>query len=260
MQIACFQTDLTDPQWNLIEPSLPAARRTGRPRTPLRPVVNAIFYVLTTGCQWRLLPKSFPPWQTVYHLFSQWKRRDLWSALNDRLRALVREQEGKTSRPTGAILDSQTVRSSAHGGEVGYDAGKKTKGRKRFLLVDTLGLVLGVLVQPASQPERAGGKNLLGDLLPWLPRLRKLWADGGYTGEDFAQWARHGRKKLQVEIVKRSDDVSGFQVLPKRWVVERTFGWLMQHRRLARDHERSASSATAWIYIAMIRIMARRLA
>src|SRR5271170_2990533 len=116
MQIACFQTDLTDPQWSLIEPSLPAAKRTGRPRTPLRPVVNAVLYVLTTGCQWRLLPKSFPPWQTVYHLFSQWKGRELWSALNGRLRALVREQEGKACRPTGAILDSQTVRSSAHGG------------------------------------------------------------------------------------------------------------------------------------------------
>jgi hypothetical protein len=260
MENANFDTDLTDEQWQAIEPYLPAAKSTGRPRTPLRRVFNAILYVVTTGCQWRLLPKTFPPFKTVFHIFQDWKRRHIWSALNDRLRALVREAEDRRSRPTVAILDSQTVRSSAHGGPVGYDAGKKTKGRKRFLLVDTLGMVLGAIVQPANQPERAGAMALLEPLLPWFPWLRKIWVDGGYTGEDFRRWVGRCRPNVDVEVVKRSEKTTGFHLLKRRWIVERTFAWLMQHRRLVRDHERTESSATAWIYIAMIRVMLRRIA
>ena len=260
MQIATFDTDVTDPQWELIAPLLPAAQRRGRPRTPLRPVLNAALYVVKSGCPWRLLPQNFPPWKTVYHHFRRWCRDHTWAAVNDCLRALVRAAHGKRSRPTAAALDSQTVRSDPHGGRVGYDAAKKTKGRKRFLWVDTLGLILGVWVQPAHTPERAGAQPLLAVVLPLFNWLRKLWVDGGYSGADFAQWVRQQRSKLEVQVVKRSDDVRGFEVLPKRWVVERTFAWLMQHRRLVRDYERTESSAIGWIHVAMIRVMLRRLA
>jgi transposase len=260
MQIAPYDTDLTDAQWKLLEPLLPRAQRRGRPRTPLRWVLNAILYVVQSGCPWRLLPKSFPPWKTVYHFFRAWSRDHTWSSLNDRLRARVRATHDKDCRPTAAVLDSQTVRSAPHGGTVGYDAAKKTKGRKRFLLVDTLGLVLGVSVQPASTPERAGALALLAALLPVFTWLRKLWVDGGYAGEDFADAAREHRPKLDVEVVKRSDSTHGFVVLSRRWVVERTFAWLMQHRRLVRDYEQTDASAQSWVYVAIIRVMLRRLA
>jgi len=260
MKIASYLTDLTDAQWAALQPLLPAAKRRGRPRTALRRVVNGLFYLLTAGCQWRLLPHGFPPWQTVYHHWRSWCRAGLPARLNTRLRRLVRRAAGKRTRPTAAVLDSQTVRASGHGGTIGYDAGKKTKGRKRFLLVDTLGLVLGAAVAPANTPERAGAQALLAPVLPHFPWLRTLWADGGYTGEDFAAWVRTQRPKLAVEVIKRSDDVSGFKVLPKRWVVERTFGWLMQHRRMVRDYEETETSATGFIFLTLVRLMLRRLA
>ena len=260
MKIAKYDTDLTDAQWNFLEPLLPKRAKRGRPPTDRRRVINAIFYIIKSGVQWRLLPTTFPPWQTVYDIFRRWTRNYMWEALNARLRAFVRETAGKRSRPTAAILDSQTVKSDPHGGAVGYDAGKRIKGRKRHLLVDTLGLVLGAVVSPASVPERAGAQTLLGQALNWLTWLRCLWVDGGYSGPDFAQWVRQLRPKLAVEVVKRGDGASGFKVLPRRWVVERTFGWLMRHRRLVRDYEQTETSAQAWIYIAMIRIQLRRLA
>ena len=260
MKNAAYETDLTNAQWQLLETLLPAAKKRGRPRTSLRVICDAIFYLTKAGCPWRLLPQTFPPWKTVYHFFHQWSRNGLLGKLNTHLRALARKAEDKRTRPTAAVLDSQTVRSNPHGGVVGYDAGKKTKGRKRFLLVDTLGLVLGATVQPANTPERAGAMALLQPVLPHFTWLRKLWVDGGYTGADFAAWVKTQRPKLEVEVIKRSDDVSGFKVLPKRWVVERTFGWLMQHRRLVRDYEQSEASATGWILVAMIRVMLRRLA
>jgi len=176
------------------------------------------------------------------------------------LRILVRKAAGKRSQPTAAVLDSQSVKSAGHGGEVGYDAGKRIKGRKRHLLVDTLGLVLGVVVTPASTTERDGGKAVLSLVLGWFTCLRLLWVDGGYAGTKFANWVKTLRPKLEVEVVKRSDDVHGFKVLPYRWVVERTFGWLLHHRRLVRDYETTITSAEAMVYIAMIRIQLRRLA
>jgi len=260
MKIAFFETDLTDEQWHFIHPLLPPPAKTGRPRTELRSILNAIFYISKGGIQWRLLPFNFPPWKTVYHFFRQWKINHTWDAINDRLRAFARETEGKRSRPTAAILDSQSVKSDCHGGPVGYDAGKQIKGRKRHVLVDTLGLILGVFVTPANVQEREGGQGLLERTLGFLTWLRLLWVDGGYSGEAFAQWVKTIRPKLRVEVVKRSDDVKGFKILPRRWVVERTFGWLMRNRRLVRDYERTTSSAEAWIYIAMIRLQVRRLA
>lgn len=259
MKIA-YETDLTDAQWKFIQPWLPKPAKTGRPRTDLRTILNAIFYISKGGIQWRLLPKDFPSWKTVYHVFSKWKLNNLWEGLNARLRASVRESEGKRCRPTAAILDSQTVKSDCHGGPSGYDAAKQIKGRKRHVLVDTLGLILAVFVTPANIQEREGGQGVLEPALGFLKWLRVLWVDGGYSGSPFADWVKTLRPKLEVEVVKRSDDVKGFKILPRRWVVERTFGWLMRNRRLVRDYEKTTSSAEAWVYIAMIRLQVRRLA
>ena len=260
MKIAAYDTSLTDAQWAFLKPRLPQPSKRGRPPTDRRCIVDAILYVVKGGIPWRLLPANFPPWKTVYHVFRKWTFDHTWEALNAQLRAQVRATQGKRCRPTAAILDSQSVKSDAHGGAVGYDAAKQIKGRKRHLLVDTLGLVLGVKVTPASTTERDGAKALLTGVLGWFTWLRLLWVDGGYSGPAFAHWVKGLRRKLVVEVVKRSDDVKGFRVLPRRWVVERTFGWLMRQRRLVRDYETSESSAEAWVYIAMIRIQLRRLA
>lgn len=260
MKIAFYETSLTDEQWQVLKPMIPTPSKTGRPPIDRRKIVDAILYMVKSGAQWRLLPSDFPRWKTVYHVFRKWKLEKTWEAINDRLRARVREQEGKRSRPTAAILDSQSVKSDCHGGKVGFDAGKKIKGRKRHILVDTLGLLLGIVVTPADVTEREGAQALLKRTLVYFTWLRLLWVDGGYAGPAFANWVKTLRAKLKVEVVKRSDAVTGFKVLPRRWVVERTFAWLMRHRRLVRDYERTETSAEAWAYIAMIRIQLRRLA
>jgi putative transposase len=260
MNIARYDTDLTDSQWALLQPHLPPPKKRGRPRSDLRQILNALLYAVKAGCQWRLLPKSFPPWRTVYGYFRSWQQTRLWERLNSTLRSQLRSRMGRRSRPTGAILDSQSVKSDPHGGDVGYDAAKKIKGRKRHLLVDTLGLVLGVLVTPANVPERDGAELLLQRVLGWLHWLRVIWVDGGYCGEAFQSCVRMLRARLKIEVVKRGDSIPRFQVLPRRWVVERTFAWLMRHRRLVRDYEARPECAEAWIYIAMIRIQLRRLA
>lgn len=260
MKTASYDSDLTDAQWAYVEPMLPKPHKCGRPPTDRRLVLNGILYVLTGGIPWRLLPSNFPPWQTVYHVFRTWTLDHTWAALNDALRLCTRREEGRRDQPSAAVLDSQSVKSDGHGGPVGYDAGKRIKGRKRHLLVDTLGLLLGVAVTPASCPEREGAQTVLSRVADWFPRLRRLWVDGGYTREAFGHWVKEHWPKLKVEVVKRSDEIHGFVVLPRRWVVERTFGWLMRHRRLVRDYERTVSSAEAWIHLAMIRIQLRRLA
>ena len=258
--ITLYPSDLTDDQWKMLEKMLPKPKSRGRPPSPMRRIINAILYVTRTGCQWRSLPHEYGAWQTVYGWMRRFKANHIWSMVHDRLRALVRESVGKRSQPTACILDSQTVRSADHRGEVGYDAAKKTKGRKRHLLVDTLGLILGVAVTPANVPEREGAMVLLKRVLGWFIWLRLLWADGGYTGPDFAANVRQIRPKLRVEVVPRLGQGPGFKVLRRRWVVERTLGWLMKQRRLVRDYEHTESSAKAFIYISMIRTMLRRLA
>jgi transposase len=260
MNIATYETDLTDVQWEFLQPMLPEAKKRGRPPTDRRRVVNAIFYVLKGGIPWRLLPKNYPPWKTIYHIFRAWSLDNTWAALNDALRICLRAQERRDAQPTAAILDSQSVKADGHGGEVGFDAGKKINGRKRHILVDTLGLLLGVVVTPASCPERDGAQQVLQRVAGWFTKMRKIWVDGGYTGENFQSWVKDRWPKLEVEVVKRSESTKGFAVLPRRWIVERTFGWLMRHRRLVRDYERTETSAEAWVYLAMLRIQLRRLA
>ena len=260
MKIAPYDTNLTAAQWAYLQPMLPKPAHRGRPPTDRRRILAALLYLVKCGCPWRYLPADFPHWKTVYHVFRQWGQNHHWAALNDALRIRVRQSASKRSRPTAAILDSQSVKSAGHGGPVGDDGGKKIKGRKRHLLVATLGLGLGVRVTPASTADRAGAQLRLGLVLAWFTWRRILWVDGGYPGANFANWVKGRRPKLVVEVVKRSADLKGFKVVPHRWVVERPFGGFMQQRRLGRDYETTTASAEAWIYLAMIRIQLRRLA
>lgn len=260
-----YPTDLTDEQWALLQLVLPPAKAPktrGRPAADLRMICNALLYHVRAGCAWHLLPRDFGPWKTIYHYFWLWTQKGTWETIHDLLRGEVRVQAGKRSEPTAAILDSQTVRSADQAGQRGFDANKKTKGIKRHVLVDTLGLLLGVFVTPADEPERSGAKGLLGRALRCFRWLRCLWADQGYNGEDFADWVAAHRKTgtLRLEVVSKEKGQRGFAVHFRRWVVERTFGWFMKHRRLVRNYEVKTSHAEAWLHIAMIGIMVRRLA
>ena len=255
-----YTTDLSDAEWQCIHYCFPKPSKTGRPREHgYRELLNAIFYVVRTSCQWRNLPHDFAPWSTVYTYFRRWRRQGLWESIHTHLREGVRLEAGRQRQPTAAIIDSQSVKSSETSSERGYDVGKKVKGRKRHLLVDTLGLVLAVLVLPANIQDRDGGQQLLaGFFRRERPRrLKHLWADGGYAGALVA-WVLQ-RWACIVEVVKRSE-AHTFRVLPRRWVVERTFGWLDRYHRLSRDYERLAHTGETMVYLAMIRLMLTRLA
>jgi transposase len=261
-----YPSDLTDQQWELLEPearAVMAELRTspaGAPmRHDLRAMLDAIGYVTRYGIEWRALPADFPPWTAVYAFFERWSARDLPRRLADRLRGRIRIACGRAELPTAAVIDAQTVRGAdtVDAASAGYDAGKKTKGRKRNIATDCLGLLLMVTVTAAGMQDRDAAHRLLALLRERFSTISLVWADGGYAGR-LVVWANQVLR-LAVTIIKRSDNVTGFVVLPRRWVVERTFGWLVRHRRLVRDYERRPEHHEAMVWWATVTIMTRRL-
>jgi putative transposase len=254
-----YPTDITDSQWDYIKELIPAAKNGGRPRSlDMRQVINSVLYVTVTGIQWRMLPKSYPKWKSVYHYFRLWCKEGIWKRIHDTLRTRERQRQGRHKHPTAGSLDSQSVKRSAIRGQHGYDAGKKIDGRKRHILVDTMGLLIAVIVTAASISDPAGARLLLRTLDGAGKKLRIVWVDGTYRGS-LLTWVAN-RFRFRLLPVLRLAGAKGFVLLPRRWVVERTFAWLVMHRRLSRDYEVLPETSETFIYVAMIRIMLRRLA
>jgi transposase len=261
-----YRSDLSDARWALIEPVLSAWRAEraqaglglSEPSHDLREIVNAIFYVNRTGIAWEYLPHDFPPYKTVYDYYAKWEKDGTAEAVHDLLRGKVREQAGRAAEPTAAIIDAQVVKASSNvaEGSQGYDAGKRAKGRKRHIAVDTLGLLLALVITAASVQDTNGGKEVTDELAVRHPPVTAGWVDGGYKTQFLEHAAEAG---INFQVVQKPDGQKGFAVLPRRWVVERTFGWLVLHRRLVRDYETLPERSATMIYWALIDNMSRRL-
>ncbi len=261
-----YDTDMSDEQWEVLECLLPERKwhpgGSGRPPMEVREVLNGILYLNKTGCQWRLIPKEFGQWSTIYGYFKRWRQEGLWARMMEALRQLERGLQGRKPEPSAGSIDSQSIKTATQHEDIGYDGNKKIKGRKRHILVDTLGLIIGVVVSDAGMDDRQGLVELLtAYFADGVKRLRKLWVDGAYPAQWLEQWVRGLKQTHKIDLASTTNkEGKGFQVIPWRWAVERTFSWLLNDRRHSRDYERLTSNSAAMIQVSMIRLLLKRLA